>query len=84
MSPCRCETCGAWGHRAKLCPLKRLNEMQETLGPRKLANQAANVTCPTCGALAGFRCVDHAGQIVAYHLDHVPMEDRDTNGDLYE
>jgi hypothetical protein len=41
-------------------------------------------TCPTCGALAGFRCVDHTGQIVAYHLDHVPMEERDTNGDLYE
>src|ERR1035441_1931817 len=37
MNPRRCETCGAWGHRAKLCPLKRLNEMQETLGPRKPA-----------------------------------------------
>jgi type I restriction-modification system DNA methylase subunit len=28
--------------------------------------------------------VDHTGQIVAYRLDHVPMEERDTNGDLYE
>jgi Zinc knuckle len=65
MTPQRCETCGAWGHRAKACPLKRLNEMQETLGPRKpLANPAKTVTCPTCGALAGFRCVDHTGQIV--------------------
>jgi hypothetical protein len=44
--------------------------MQETLGPRKPpTNQAANVTCPTCGALAGFRCVDHTGQIVAYHVE---------------
>ena len=46
----------AWGHRAKLCPLKRLNEMQETLGLRTpSANQAAKVTCPICGALAGRR-----------------------------
>jgi hypothetical protein len=38
--------------------------------PRKPPeNQAANVTCPTCGALAGFRCVDHTGQIVAYHVE---------------
>ena len=69
MSPCRCETCGAWGHRANGCPLKRLNEMQETLGPKLPANPAKNVTCPTCGALAGFRWVDHTGQIVSYHVE---------------
>ena len=63
ISPRRCEICGAWGHRAKACPLKRLNEMQETLGPKTPVNPAKNVTCPTCGALAGFRCVDHTGQV---------------------
>jgi hypothetical protein len=48
---------------ANRCPLKRLNEMQETLGPKTPMNQAATVTCPICGALVGFRCVDHTGQI---------------------
>jgi hypothetical protein len=43
--------------------------MQETLGPKAPANPAKNVTCPTCGALAGFRCVDHTGHVVAYYVE---------------
>src|SRR5450759_5170350 len=39
MNPRHCETCGAWGHRAPSCPLKRLNEMPETLGPRQTADE---------------------------------------------
>lgn len=27
------------------------------------------VTCPICGACVGFRCVDHTGQIVSYHVE---------------
>ena len=51
--------------------LKRLNDMQETLGPRPSTtpNQAQTVTCPICGACVGFRCVDHTGQIVSYHVE---------------
>jgi hypothetical protein len=30
----RCETFGAWGHNARECALRRLNEQQEALGPR--------------------------------------------------
>lgn len=29
-----CDTCGAWGHTAESCPLRRLQEQQVHAGPQ--------------------------------------------------
>jgi hypothetical protein len=37
----QCDTCGAWGHSAKGCPLRRLNEQQTVCGPSAARKEVA-------------------------------------------